>query len=366
MSASGVDRHLVDRAALLLEAGRGAEAESLLRRHLASQPEDAEAWHALAEALGVQERASDMLDAANRSVGLAPDDALGHYLASLALVQLELPDEAVRAAEEAVRLFPEAWPFLSQLAVSLAALQAARRETLGGPPESRDTMDRARELARRAVLLGPEEADTHFALGFVEQTAGRRRESKKSYRAALELDPGHALSHNNLAVLAFDRALLVSGTRGLRAGLGEDPQSQELRHNLEHLAVRALWVGWLGLVVLALAGWGLLYVVAWPVRAAVLALGLVVMLVALWRIGRSVPRGAGRLVLRGLVRAWQGWIFGTLALLALFVVAALMALPDEAAKGWVDENGYRIFQASRVGLLVPVLIAAAERPGRRK
>jgi tetratricopeptide (TPR) repeat protein len=130
------------RAEALVELRRYAEAESVLGHVLAAGPDDDRAWCVLALVHDGLGHAARMLEAANRAVALAPDHELGHRLASIALARLEQPEEAVRAAAEAVRLDPHGWR--THLQYSLVAAQVPRLaqdayRAPGGPPGSRRT-----------------------------------------------------------------------------------------------------------------------------------------------------------------------------------------------------------------------------------
>jgi tetratricopeptide (TPR) repeat protein len=86
-------------------------------------------------------------------------------------------------------------------------------------------VDSAGVHARRAIMLAPRLPDGHTALGNTYQAMGRYEEALAEYRAALDVDPTHALSMAELAyvegevfqrldqsVLWYERALAVEPT----------------------------------------------------------------------------------------------------------------------------------------------------------
>ncbi len=97
-------------------------------------------------------------------------------------------------------------------------------------------MARARSYAERAIELAPDLADSRTALGTVQYFGDWDWEgAERSYRRALDLDPGYVLAHQQYAILLahqqrFDEALrhlerardlspLAFDARGVNPGL---------------------------------------------------------------------------------------------------------------------------------------------------
>jgi Flp pilus assembly protein TadD len=180
---------------ILVEVGRHSQARVRLQRAVAKDPESSEAWCLLALCHSALSRPGDMLAAAERAVATEPDNEWGHRLRSYALTRLARHEDAVATAREAVRLAPHSWKTHAQLARALEAVGLA--ECLGA--------------ARKAVELGPDEPEAHYVLGrvamgvlFVGDLAER------SFRRALELDPGHARARESLAALARGEVAAVA------------------------------------------------------------------------------------------------------------------------------------------------------------
>lgn len=97
-----------ERAAALSDVGRHPDAEALLRRALATGPEDAVLQAGGPHVLLGLGRSTEALERAERTIALAPEVGYGHALRSIALgTDLRRRREAVDAAGEAVRLDPE-------------------------------------------------------------------------------------------------------------------------------------------------------------------------------------------------------------------------------------------------------------------
>jgi tetratricopeptide (TPR) repeat protein len=96
----------VRRASLLIDLGRHDEAEPLLRRVLATCPDDAAALRTLARALGRAGRFAEMLQVAEQLTAQTPEDYQGHRYRAKALIGQGDAAAAVSAAREAIRLAP--------------------------------------------------------------------------------------------------------------------------------------------------------------------------------------------------------------------------------------------------------------------
>ncbi|HEX4787567.1 MAG TPA: tetratricopeptide repeat protein, partial [Actinospica sp.] len=132
---------------------------------------------------------------------------------------------AAAIAQEAVRLAPEEWRGHMLLARCLCHFDPQRAL---GPAE-------------RSRVLAPASAETHFTCALVYQALGRRQEARAAYHRVLELNPQHAMAHNNLAVLdRFDRRW-DTALRGFRRSLSSDPHQVLARRNIEAILLARVW-----------------------------------------------------------------------------------------------------------------------------
>src|SRR3954453_19947186 len=92
------------RALILQQQRRYADAERELRQALAQDPHDARMHAVLALALNAQQRFREATDEAQAAVGLAPDEAFGHYALAKVLFDRNRFQEAAFVINEAVRL----------------------------------------------------------------------------------------------------------------------------------------------------------------------------------------------------------------------------------------------------------------------
>lgn len=185
------------RASALLDVDRAEEAESLLRRALADEPDHPFLSTELARVLLVQGRPGDAREHAERAVASAPGFAYAHAIRALALSGDERRFEAVDAAREAVALDPED-PYVHRT-LARTALRAA-------------WYDDALAAAETAIGIEPEDPDAHGVLGGVLLAMQRPRQAEVAFREALRLDPHDATALNALGV-----AVQAQGDRGAEA-----------------------------------------------------------------------------------------------------------------------------------------------------
>jgi protein O-GlcNAc transferase len=169
--------------ALLLEAGRNAEAAKHLREALRRRPEDTVLLSNLGEAqrrLGDYPAALATLRHANR---LQPPLAEPHHTEGLVLQAMGRLEEAVAAYRRAVALNPGLRPTLRCLAEALSDLAKP---------------DEAITVWRQVLHLHEECAEAHDGLGAALLQCGRVKEAIASFRQALACDAARHTAHSHL------------------------------------------------------------------------------------------------------------------------------------------------------------------------
>jgi tetratricopeptide (TPR) repeat protein len=238
----------LDRARLLLERHRPAQAEPWLRRQLTLEPHDAQAHALLALCLVRLERFREALAEAQQAIHLAPDSPFAHFVQAVVLhddeqwasrdrltltphtqrnvrARLEL---AQRCVEEAIRLNPDlaAGYYLrasiqSQLERREEALLSIEQALASEPGDTGYQVFRVELLrqmgrgaeaaaaARDALSGDPEHTDVHAAQGWLLLQRGRPQEASHHFREALRLNP--------LSDSARRGALLAASAQGIAA-----------------------------------------------------------------------------------------------------------------------------------------------------
>jgi Flp pilus assembly protein TadD len=293
----------------LVALGRYAEAASMLSTQLAADPDNAVLVALLARCqIGTGDYPA-ALATANRYVAMQPEDEWGHRLASVALDRMGNSEEALLAAQQAVRLAPLEWRTHVQLA--MAAVDARGR------------LVEARDAAARAVTLAPNEPGAHFAVGVVAQARHEDDIARAAYERTLALNPQHAQAHNNLTVL--DGGMhLGRKARGFAESLRHAPAEALVQRNVEALAasfVRRIYIAGpgallVGLVVSRAAG-GIT-----PVTVATGSALLVGSVAYTVHLGREVPLGIRRFVLARMRR--DPFLIANCALTSAMLAVALV------------------------------------------
>lgn len=219
---------LVERATLLLEAGRIAAARELIARRLAEAPDDLEALGVAAWAAELEEDHSGALELVARPLAAAPDDL--RLLAVLAWARAGTGDAvgARNASARRVDLAPGDWTVLADLAG--VDLRADRHDA--------STLRAATE----AVRLAPGEPAAHIRLGAVHLARNEDAAARRAFREALRLDPQSVEARHDLAVTELRRGGVVRAAGEFARLSTRGEVSAPAVHNLAIAAQRGLWV----------------------------------------------------------------------------------------------------------------------------
>lgn len=212
----------LQRARLLVDAGRTDQARAVLSTHLARRPDDVDALCLLAR---LQARAGDDAQAlrnAAAAAAMAPSDA--EVLGTLAEVHTCAGrlEQAVGAAREAARLEPfdpgrhialatalsdshqhaAAWD-AAVAAVQLAPDQPHGHEAVGYVALGAGWVDRAEEALRNALALDPASVSATHNLGLVHERRGDWHPAAATFASAVRLDPTLPLSSRKVVEVCW-------------------------------------------------------------------------------------------------------------------------------------------------------------------
>ncbi|SEC96814.1 Predicted O-linked N-acetylglucosamine transferase, SPINDLY family [Rhizobiales bacterium GAS191] len=187
------------------EAMRGAEAERLARRILASEL----AHRPALNLLGVlREEAGDHKEAADlfaRLAELTPDDAEAHYNLGTVLAALDRVEEAIERYRQAIALAPD---------------HVGAHNNLGSALSARGRLDEAEAACRQALALDPSSPAAHVNLGTVLANRDRLEEAVQSFLRATELRPGFAEAHLNLGLTLHNQGRFEEALARYRRATG--------------------------------------------------------------------------------------------------------------------------------------------------
>jgi tetratricopeptide (TPR) repeat protein len=183
--------NLLAEAEAAFRGGKIDEAEAMLRRVVASEPESVAANHMLGLIALRRGRHADALADISRAIAANPRFARAHV--SLALVQTAVGDR--KAAEASYRQAIALNPKLPMAVVNLAGLLMQEGRLAA-----------AIELLRPAIKQMPDRFELRNNLGIALMRQGKTAQAVKAMQEALAVAPHLALAHGNLA-----RALKASG-----------------------------------------------------------------------------------------------------------------------------------------------------------
>ncbi|MEU6620433.1 tetratricopeptide repeat protein [Streptomyces litmocidini] len=317
------------RAEALYETGRYAQAGELVARHLASEPEDAEALVLLARCHHRAGDRSAALTAVDQALRIEPELLGGWLMRVHVLLADRRFQEAEATARHAVELAPQYWGTHYALGTALAE-HAEHARTPARTVE-------AYEAARTAVGLAPEEDAAHFLVGLTAQRRGDHATAQRAYETTLRLNPQSSEAHNNLSLLRlrrrwFRRGAWTQAAEGFVASAALDLQDRKARYNLEAMAwntaAGARWVALVGFLTSAVADAAIPDGATWVVAAVPLLVGAAVILGAwtgwgVWMARRVPPRLRRPLLL--VARGCRPVLFmaGAVGLLGLYSLVSL-------------------------------------------
>ncbi|MBB5392940.1 MULTISPECIES: tetratricopeptide repeat protein [unclassified Herbaspirillum] len=193
-SAPGPLSHL---GRALIDAKRLNEAVSTIMKSLELQISFAPAHTALGEAFYAMNMYKEAVESHKTSLLLDPTDSYAHYKIADAYLKLDEVDKAHEHYRRVIELLPNDANSYAKLAVSLANTQ--------------DRVEEALALFNKALELDPRHALTYNNIGAIMHDHGRREEAIPYFRKALELKPNYSTAMHNLALSQLLQGNLKEG-----------------------------------------------------------------------------------------------------------------------------------------------------------
>jgi protein O-GlcNAc transferase len=270
---------------------RKQEAADLLRRAVASRPNDASVANNYSKVLTELQRFDDALASYNRLLKLKPEYSEGHNSRGVVLQKLGRSAEALASYERALQLKPE-YPqayynrgvalralnrleealasyeqalalrpndanthnnrgvLLQELGRSVEALASFERALAIKPDDAEvylnrghalralERLESARESYERALAIWPGYAEAHGSRGDVLRQLGRPEEALQSYERALGTRPDYAAAHNNRGVLLQELQRTEEALQSHRRAVAITPGNAAYHHSLANALVR--------------------------------------------------------------------------------------------------------------------------------
>jgi tetratricopeptide (TPR) repeat protein len=333
---SPAERHL-ERAKVLRELGRHAEALGELGRVLAVDPQHAYAHRLTADTLYHLGRYRDAEQSARRALAITPDSAAAHAELGWALRGQRRPFAARQAAQRAVALDPDSAGVWYLLSVTELRVGFGRK--------------RARRAADQMIRLAPEWPTGLNWLSVLAQDAGRWADVEDLSLRVLRVEPEHAAALYRLGVVRRRQRRHQEATELFERAARLDGGGTPARRDLYDLVGRPL-AQIVAIAGISLCFGGLFLAARQPVAAAVVAvvalIGLVIPVRGLRR-RLAVASPAVQAYQRRELRHRVAW-YGRPLVATATAAAALAALIHVSPAGGPDEPVVR-------ALAVPVVLS---------
>jgi tetratricopeptide (TPR) repeat protein len=204
--------------------GRLAEAVTIYRQLLASEPNNGDALHHCGVAMAQMGRVQDAVGLFAAAVQAQPANPVMQANLGRALGDLGRHTEALQCYERALALKPD-----------LAAIHRGRGTTL----LQLGRIDEALASLQQAVRLAPSDAHAQSDLGVVLERAARHQDALQCFKRAIALDPNHAEAHHNLALILAALGRHAEALASIERALALQPRQPQAHSNRGN-ALRAL------------------------------------------------------------------------------------------------------------------------------
>lgn len=205
------------RGALLLDQGRNDLAEKELREHLSAEPDDAIGHALLSLALVELERFVEAEAEATSAITLDPGEAFGHYARARVLLARRRPKEAVASASETIRLDPD---------------EPRGYQVLGGAYLGLRKWQEALAASDAGLAIAPEHETLLTIRGLALRQLGRAAESQTSFEGALRRDPSNSFAHASRGLGLLHEGKMAEALEAYREALRLDPTNEMAREGL--------------------------------------------------------------------------------------------------------------------------------------
>jgi Flp pilus assembly protein TadD len=233
------------------QTNRQSEAINANQKAIQLAPNDAEIHNNLGNALKEVDRLEEAEVSLRQAIELKSNYAEAHNNLGITLKELDRLDEAEVHFTQAITIkfdYAEAHNNvgitlkelgrLDEAEVSLRQALAIRADffyahnNLGGVLKELGRLDEAEVKFRQAIALKSDFVETHYNLGCILQELGRLAEAEVSFRQAIVLKPDDAEIHNNLGVTLQELGRLDEAEVNLRQAIVLKSNAAETHCNL--------------------------------------------------------------------------------------------------------------------------------------
>ena len=219
-------RAAVKRAIALIRLERYSEAEPILRKVLAAEPEHYGALVNLAWLLDLADRRDEALETARLVIVRWPQDTEGFYRAALIHKQDKEFDEALAMLRRALEIAPDEGRILRQYAQVLGRYPERRAEALAA--------------ADRAIEVDPEVGDSFQTRAMVLVDEFRWREADGAMEQALQLEPTNSAFLIQAGIVKLRLGAIERAREAFTSALRLKPKPYRVREVLDTLETQGL------------------------------------------------------------------------------------------------------------------------------
>jgi tetratricopeptide (TPR) repeat protein len=219
-------RATVERATALIRLERYTDAEPMLRKVLASEPEHYGALANLAWLLDLVDRRAEALETARLLITHWPDDTEGFYRAALVLKQDKEFDEALALLERALEIAPDEGRILRVCAQVVGRYPDRRAEALA--------------MVDRAIEVDPELGESYQAKAMVLVDEYRWRDAEAAMEQALRLEPTNTAFLIQAGIVKLRLGAIERARDAFTSALRLRPKPYRVREVLDTLETNGL------------------------------------------------------------------------------------------------------------------------------
>jgi tetratricopeptide (TPR) repeat protein len=202
---------------LLHEQKNLAEAVVAFRKAIDIRPDYYKAYNNLGNALADQKKLDEAVTAYRKAIALQPDYDKAHYNLGNALTQQKKLDEAVAACHKAIDLQPD---------------YAFAYNSLGNALYAQRKLDEAVAAYHKAIDLQADFAFAYNNLGLALHEQKKLGEAVVAYRKAIDLQSDYAFAYNNLGNALREQKKLDEAVDALGKAIDLQPDAPKPYNNL--------------------------------------------------------------------------------------------------------------------------------------
>ena len=203
----------------VIEQQRGKHEVSIdmIRKAIQLNPGNGNYYNNLGVALRDAGKAGEAVDAYKKALEINPSYPEAYINMGMALKDQDKPDEAIACYHNLLKINPNA---------------AEAHNSIGLVLKEQGKTDEAIAAYRKALEINPNYAEAHVSIGNALKNQGRIDEALNAYRKALEIRPDFAEAYNNMGNAFRDKSMAGEAIRYYRKAVGIRPNFAEAYSNM--------------------------------------------------------------------------------------------------------------------------------------